>query len=349
MQRMATTGTGGSADPFHARSLPMEFSVLVRTTHPSESQRCRATDAEARFSLEKSTRQRSPCPGTAMCGRYAAFLPAEAVAGLFRTVNLLPNVAPSWNKVPTQSEMVVRRHHETSDPRAAGLVEMAERDGRGSGYAAGSGAGWHAAVLAGQSDGQRSPEQLGSLVGIGGGYRAVADAAGGRVIKTKPTRSKCFICRPAVIRVIMLSLEAFLQYVIMIARWEWSFSFGASLREAQSKSYHDYRHLTIFGSLVSPKLTTTDVRECELTLMPDRSLDEDRWGVGIVTAVGSLSLNRGTGVLQVVLPIPAGVLAPLLATLVAGRLKYATLTGERLRRGKAIIQSMRFDTTFDEA
>jgi hypothetical protein len=32
-----------------------------------------------------------------MCGRYASFLPAEATARIFATVNPLPNLAPSWN------------------------------------------------------------------------------------------------------------------------------------------------------------------------------------------------------------------------------------------------------------
>ena len=50
-----------------------------------------------------------------MCGRYASFLPAEAVARLFGTVNPLPNVAPSWNVAPTQAAMVVRRHPDTGD------------------------------------------------------------------------------------------------------------------------------------------------------------------------------------------------------------------------------------------
>ena len=50
-----------------------------------------------------------------MCGRYASFLPAEAVARLFGTVNPLPNLAPSWNVAPTQAVMVVRRHPETGD------------------------------------------------------------------------------------------------------------------------------------------------------------------------------------------------------------------------------------------
>ena len=50
-----------------------------------------------------------------MCGRYASFLPAEAIARLFHTVNPTPNVAPSWNVAPTQSAIVVRRHPETGE------------------------------------------------------------------------------------------------------------------------------------------------------------------------------------------------------------------------------------------
>lgn len=50
-----------------------------------------------------------------MCGRYAAFLPAEAVARLFHTINPLPNVAPSWNLAPTQPAMVVRRHPDSGE------------------------------------------------------------------------------------------------------------------------------------------------------------------------------------------------------------------------------------------
>lgn len=50
-----------------------------------------------------------------MCGRYASFLPAEAVARLFHTVNPIPNVAPSWNLAPTQFGMVVRHHPETGE------------------------------------------------------------------------------------------------------------------------------------------------------------------------------------------------------------------------------------------
>ncbi len=50
-----------------------------------------------------------------MCGRFAAQLPAEFMARLFRTSNPLPNVAPNWNVAPTQRAAVVRRHPETGE------------------------------------------------------------------------------------------------------------------------------------------------------------------------------------------------------------------------------------------
>jgi hypothetical protein len=51
-----------------------------------------------------------------MCGRYASFLPAEALARIFGTRNPLPNLAPSWNIAPTQDSAVVRRHHRSAPP-----------------------------------------------------------------------------------------------------------------------------------------------------------------------------------------------------------------------------------------
>jgi putative SOS response-associated peptidase YedK len=52
-----------------------------------------------------------------MCGRYASFLSAEAVARLFRVTGPLPNAPPSWNVAPTHDAMVVRRHPETGERR----------------------------------------------------------------------------------------------------------------------------------------------------------------------------------------------------------------------------------------
>ena len=43
-----------------------------------------------------------------MCGRYASFLPAEALARIFGTVNPLPNFERTWNMAPTRDAPVVR-------------------------------------------------------------------------------------------------------------------------------------------------------------------------------------------------------------------------------------------------
>src|ERR1700742_1407058 len=37
-----------------------------------------------------------------MCGRYASFLPAEAIARIFGTENPLPNLERTWNMAPTR-------------------------------------------------------------------------------------------------------------------------------------------------------------------------------------------------------------------------------------------------------
>jgi putative SOS response-associated peptidase YedK len=50
-----------------------------------------------------------------MCGRFASYLPPEAVRSLFQTINPLLNHGPSWNVAPTQAAMVVRRHPESGD------------------------------------------------------------------------------------------------------------------------------------------------------------------------------------------------------------------------------------------
>jgi len=52
-----------------------------------------------------------------MCGRFASYLPPEAIAALFRTVNPLPNIAPTWNMAPTRDALAVRRHPESGERR----------------------------------------------------------------------------------------------------------------------------------------------------------------------------------------------------------------------------------------
>jgi putative SOS response-associated peptidase YedK len=67
-----------------------------------------------------------------MCGRYFQQRGPAEVARYFETVNPLPNLAPSWNRAPTQDALVVRRHPETGarhlDPLRWGLVPRWAKD-----------------------------------------------------------------------------------------------------------------------------------------------------------------------------------------------------------------------------
>jgi putative SOS response-associated peptidase YedK len=50
-----------------------------------------------------------------VCGRFASFLPPEAIARMFGTRNAIPNIPPNWNLAPTQPALVARRHPETGE------------------------------------------------------------------------------------------------------------------------------------------------------------------------------------------------------------------------------------------
>jgi len=50
-----------------------------------------------------------------MCGRYASHLPPELLARLFRTMNPLPNLKPTWNMAPTLDAPVIRLHPESGE------------------------------------------------------------------------------------------------------------------------------------------------------------------------------------------------------------------------------------------
>jgi putative SOS response-associated peptidase YedK len=55
-----------------------------------------------------------------MCGRYASYLPPDAIGELFRAEGR-PNLAPSWNVAPTDNAPVIRRHPNTGERRLDAL------------------------------------------------------------------------------------------------------------------------------------------------------------------------------------------------------------------------------------
>src|SRR5215469_18889593 len=66
-----------------------------------------------------------------MCGRCASFLPADALARIFGTVNPLPNLETTWNMAPTRDAPVVRLSREGErhlDALKWGLVPYFTKD-----------------------------------------------------------------------------------------------------------------------------------------------------------------------------------------------------------------------------
>lgn len=67
-----------------------------------------------------------------MCGRYFQQRPPAEVAAWFEAENPLPNLAPNWNRAPTQDGLVLRRHPETGarhlDALRWGLVPRWAKD-----------------------------------------------------------------------------------------------------------------------------------------------------------------------------------------------------------------------------
>jgi putative SOS response-associated peptidase YedK len=68
----------------------------------------------------------------AMCGRYASFLPAEALARAFGTTGPLPNLNPTWNMAPTMDAPIVRFDADSGSRRLEvakwGLVPFFTKD-----------------------------------------------------------------------------------------------------------------------------------------------------------------------------------------------------------------------------
>jgi len=64
---------------------------------------------------------KNPSTLAAMCGRYAAILPADHIAALFQTKGPIPNWGGTWNMAPTRDAPVVRLHPETHE-RHLGLL-----------------------------------------------------------------------------------------------------------------------------------------------------------------------------------------------------------------------------------
>ncbi len=100
----------------------------------------------------------------------------------------------------------------------------------------------------------------------------------------------------------------------------------------------DYAHLNVYGTVISP--ATVSGRRIELTFIPDRRgagrYSETPDWIGFLRRAG-----RGKE-LEAIFPMPADMLAPVLAAFQADLFHYAKLEGELMSRSEAGIRHYGF-------
>lgn len=132
-------------------------------------------------------------------------------------------------------------------------------------------------------------------------------------------------------------------YVVQIEGWEWGFSFGIGNRRFNDGPYMDFRHLHLHGKLIVPSRIKTET--VEVILMPNSLQTNERYGIAEPSSVGSVSVSRGR--FEALLTMPCDALVPVLQMLIAEKLRFIDLHGERMRYRSAPIKSYRLEMNMD--
>lgn len=112
----------------------------------------------------------------------------------------------------------------------------------------------------------------------------------------------------------------------------------------REEPYSDYRHLDLRGRLLHPK--TIKAEEAEVTLLPNRRLNEGERARDTPRSVRSFQLHRGR--LEVILSMPLDALPCVLQMAIADRFRYVVLSGDRPRYRQGRIRNYRLQMTIDE-
>ena len=134
-------------------------------------------------------------------------------------------------------------------------------------------------------------------------------------------------------------------YVIAIDNWEWSFTFGVSSIREDEGAYADYRQLLLCGRLLAP--SSVKAETVELALLPNEELnlgqERDRHQP---ISIGSVHVAQGH--MSALISIPADALPSILTMVTAEVLRFAVLTGSKLRYGRTAITRMRLEMKLGE-
>jgi hypothetical protein len=132
--------------------------------------------------------------------------------------------------------------------------------------------------------------------------------------------------------------------VVPIADWDRSYSFGVGQSRFDDEPYSEHGHLRLIGAGIRPSRIKAET--VEVFLMPEYGLNRERREAHKPDSVGSIHISRGRA--EILLPVPASALGPLLQMLSDGRFKFVSLHGDVLQRGRARIRSYRLEMHIDE-
>jgi hypothetical protein len=132
-------------------------------------------------------------------------------------------------------------------------------------------------------------------------------------------------------------------YAVKISRWEWRYALHLHHGSLDEPIY-EFRHLHVFGEMLSPLLPK--VEGVEISLLPDRDMQRLQRVKEPLTLIGSMRLHNG--ILQVLQGIPADTLPSLLIAFSSGHFQYAHVTGTALRNRQADVTGLSLDPTLDD-
>ncbi len=138
--------------------------------------------------------------------------------------------------------------------------------------------------------------------------------------------------------------EEFVDYIVEIVSWDFSYWLAPNTVRNALDPYHEHRHVEIKGRLLRPTGLKTD--KVDVSLFPSISLEEERRKDLKPIAVGAIEAYPER--LDANLGIPSDALVPILQMLLAGRLKFVVMRGSKFRYRSARLHSYSLATKIDE-
>ena len=135
-------------------------------------------------------------------------------------------------------------------------------------------------------------------------------------------------------------------YLVRILDWSSDYHFAMNPREAETEPFWEYRAISLVGEIIAPflpKVETTDVM-----LWPEHFLEPEDRARAEPQAIGHMTARAGK--MGVNLYMPSSAWAPLLTALAAGKFRYVSWSGDKLKYGRGRVGSFSLDyETTDES